>query len=207
MATRIGRRSRARRGEGDRLREEILNATEALLLRTGDADAVCVRAVAEAVGVSSPSIYIHFENKEELIIEVCERGFDALGEYTRTKAGVINDPVDALKAMGRAYVQFGLEHPEQYRILFMVKTPEWTRDHVIERIGHVSGFTQLVDAVQRCIDAGRFRGGDAFLYACQLWTGVHGITSLLISKPVFPWPEQESLIEGCIDTICRGLQA
>jgi AcrR family transcriptional regulator len=205
--TGVGRRSRARRGEGERLRTEILDATEALLLQTNDADAVSLRAVAEAVGVTPPSIYIHFESKEDLIVEVCERGFAALADFTRHSVAGIVDPVEVLKAMGRAYVQFGIEHPEQYRVLFMVRTPELGGTRVHEAVMQVSGFSKLVDAVQACIDAGAISQGDAFFYACQLWTGVHGITSLLITKPVFPWPEQQALIEGCIDTICRGLQA
>ena len=53
-------RRRARRGEGERLREEILVAARELLAETNDADAVSVRAVAERVGVSTPSIYLHY---------------------------------------------------------------------------------------------------------------------------------------------------
>lgn len=200
------RRSRARRGEGDRLREEILDATEQLILQTNDADAVSVRAVAESVGVTPPSIYMHFENKEELIVQVCERIFTMLHEVIEDALCDACDPIDEVAAIGNAYVRFGLEHPEQYRVLFMTPTPEWARPHVHESVQKISGFSTLVDTVQRCIDAGAFRAGDAFFYACQLWMGVHGITSLLISKPVFPWPEQEALVDGCIQTLCNGLR-
>ena len=62
------RRTRARRGEGERLREEILDAAERLLIETGNRDAVSIRAVAEAVGVTPPSIYLHFADKTELLI-------------------------------------------------------------------------------------------------------------------------------------------
>jgi AcrR family transcriptional regulator len=202
----LRRRSRARRGEGERLREEILDATERLMLQTNDADSVSVRAVAEEVGVTPPSIYIHFSNKEELIVQVCERIFAMLHEEIEAALCDACDPIDEVAAIGKAYVRFGLDHPEQYRVLFMVPTPEWSREHIQKSVQQVSGFTTLVDTVQRCIDAGAFREGDAFFYACQLWMGVHGITSLLISKPVFPWPEQEALIDGCIQTLCTGLR-
>ena len=66
------RRARARRGEGPRLREEILAAATRLLAETGDEEAVSIRAVAEAVGVTPPSIYLHFADKTELIFAVCE---------------------------------------------------------------------------------------------------------------------------------------
>ena len=201
--TTVRKRVRARRGEGDRLRDEIVDATERLLIRTGNADAVSIRAVADAVGVTPPAIYRHFEHKDDLILQVCERAFAHLNEHVLDAADVA-DPVDAVKAMGRAYVEFGLQHPEQYRILFMMPTPEWAQD-MGERINTLSGFDGVVAAAQRCIDAGRFEATDAFTVACGLWMGVHGVTSLLISKPSFPWPDQEALIEHCLDGYCRGL--
>jgi AcrR family transcriptional regulator len=206
-ATRVRRRSRARRGEGDRLREEILDATEALLLETNDADAVSIRAVAKAVGVTPPSIYMHFAHKEELILQVCERQFRALEEFMVDASEGIDDPVAAVRAMGRAYLRFGLERPEQYRFLFMSPTPQGADEHMREHINDVSGFSRVVAAVQRCIDEGAFEQRDAFMVACGLWTGVHGITSLLISKPGFPWPDQRALIDHTVDTYCEGLRA
>ena len=204
-ATRIRKRSRARRGEGERLREEILDATEALLLRTQDADAVSIRAVAEAVGVTPPSIYMHFAHKEELIHKVCERHFAVLDEFMDEAGQGIDDPVEVLKAMGRAYIRFGLGRPEQYRFLFMAPTPQWADEHMRQHINDLSGFSRVVAAVQRCIDEGVFATQDAFAIACGLWTNVHGITSLLISKPGFPWPDRQMLIDHSIDTYCAGL--
>jgi AcrR family transcriptional regulator len=206
MAARaLRRRRRARRGEGDRLRDEILAATGRLMLRCGDAGAVSIRAVAEAVGVTPPSIYMHFSNKDELITAVCERHFRELDRVSSEASAGIDDPVEAVKAQGRAYIHFGLERPEEYRILFMTRTE--TPKTYLEQIKGLSGFNHLVETVQRCIDSGAFRPGDAFTFACGLWMGVHGVTSLLISKPQFPWPDRESLIEQCIDGFCTGLSA
>ena len=112
-------RPRARRGDGLRLRDEILEATERLMLASGDADAVSLRAVANAVGVTPPSIYLHFADKVDLIFAVCERNFARLDEAMEAAAAGASDPVDEVLRRGRAYVRFGLAHPEQYRILFM----------------------------------------------------------------------------------------
>jgi AcrR family transcriptional regulator len=204
-ATRVARRARARRGEGERLREEIVNATEQLLITTGDADAVSIRAVAEAVGVTPPSIYIHFAHKEDLILEVCERHFRALDAVIEEATCDECEPLDEVKAIGRAYIGFGLEYPEQYRLLFMTRTITLDPDAMRERIMDVSGFSRVVAATKRCIDEGAFARGDAFTIACGLWVGVHGITSLFISKPTFPWPDQDELIEHVLDVYCRGL--
>ena len=75
-APRRSARSRSRRGEGEPLRDEILAAAERLIVETGNEDAVSIRAIADAVGVTPPSIYLHFPDKDPLILAVCERHFE-----------------------------------------------------------------------------------------------------------------------------------
>src|SRR5271165_7129521 len=87
-------RSRARRGEGERLKEEIVAATAALLESTGDVDAVSIRAIADAVGVSSPSIYLHFPDKTALLYAVCQERFEQLDQVMEAAARLASDPFD-----------------------------------------------------------------------------------------------------------------
>lgn len=197
-------RPRSRRGEGARLRDEILEAAEALLLETGSEDAVSIRAVADRVGVTPPSIYRHFADKGTLLFEVCDRQFDRFHEYLDAKRSGHADPVEALKATGRAYIEFGLSYPEHYRIMFMGRsdlTPEQYHDHVLA--GQES-FMALVASVQECVDAGRIRT-EAMAAATLLWTVTHGVTSLLIAKPNFPWPPVEVLVGNVLDMVEHGL--
>lgn len=199
------RRPRARRGEGEKLREEILEATERLMIREGSADNVSIRDIAEEVGCTPPSIYLHFEDRNDLIFAVCERIFQALEAVSREASEGVSDPVEAVRRCGRAYMRFGLDHPEQYRIMFMSKSGEAMSPPLLERLKQASGFGLVVERAQRCVDAGMFPDEDAFFLACGLWSAVHGITSLLIAKPSFPWPEVERLVDHAIDTHCLGL--
>ena len=112
-------RPRSRRGEGDALRGEILDAAERLIVRAGDAGAVSVRAIAAAVGVSPPAIYLHFPDKDALVFAVCERRFEEFDATLEAAGATTDDPVESLRRRGRAYVEFGVEHPEAYRVLFM----------------------------------------------------------------------------------------
>ena len=191
-------RPRSRRGEGDRLRDEILLAAEELLLATGSEDAVSIRAVASRVGVSAPAIYRHFADKNALMFEVCDAQFRRLDEHLEAKRSDHADPVEAIRACGRAYVEFGLAHPEHYRIMFMSRTDLTTEQYTEEILGQTSSFTGLVEAVEDCCAAGRC-DGDAFETAVGLWVMVHGLTSLLIAKPNFPWPDD--LVERTLDTV------
>jgi AcrR family transcriptional regulator len=200
------RRTRARRGEGEKLRNDIVDAAEKLLLETGNESQVSMRAVAKAVGVTPPAIYMHFEDKDELIHAVCERPFGEFRAWVERAMAGIDDPVEALRAMGRAYVHFGLEHPEQYRLMMMTKTE---MDHGSLELDDMPGmqtFFRLVDAAKACIDSKAFRDLDPFMVAVGLWVDVHGLTSLLISSKTFPWPDIEQLIDHVLDVQMNGLR-
>ena len=95
-------RTRARRGEGELLHTQILDAAERLLIETGSEEAVSIRRIAEAVGVTPPSIYLHFADKDELIFAVCERQFEALDRVMDEAVVGIEDPLEELYAGCRA---------------------------------------------------------------------------------------------------------
>jgi AcrR family transcriptional regulator len=199
-------RSRSRRGEGEQLREEILEAGTRLLVETGDEDAVTIRAVAREVGVTPPAIYLHFEDKNALLLAVCRKTFEALDDQIEAAAAGIGDPLEALRARGAAYVRFGRENPEHYRILFM--TRPFDQDEVTPEEMTPDAFQHHFEAVERARDAGALPSStDPLLAAIYLWSGVHGITSLLIAKPKFPWPPIDELVDHVLSTLVHGLLA
>jgi AcrR family transcriptional regulator len=200
------RRPRARRGEGDRLRAEILDAASQLLLRTADREAVSIRAVADAVGVTPPSIYLHFADKAELINAVCLRHFVDLDQYIKAAVEGIEDPLEELLHRGKAYVRFGREHPEQYRILFMSR-PDPSEQPPDEQFLAACGFNALMETVDRAMTGGAIARQDPVLVATGLWTVVHGITSLAISMAHYPLVPLERLVDHLLETHGRGLRA
>jgi AcrR family transcriptional regulator len=202
--TAIARRPRARKGQGAALRDEILAATDRLLLETGSAEAVSIRAVADRVGVTPPSIYRHFADKADLIFEVCSRHFAALDESLANAIEGVDDPVDRLRAMGLAYMRFGLANPEPYRILFMTPADATPEQYKVVVLRDNAAFDQVRRCAQECIDAGRFRPGftDSYRLAIGFWARVHGLTSLLIAKPEFPWPADREAFVDEYASIC-----
>jgi AcrR family transcriptional regulator len=192
--TPVDARQRARRGEGDRLRGEILAAAEELLIETADESAVSIRAIAERVGVSAPSIYRHFADKDTLILSVVEIVFRRLDDALESAAAGATDPFDEIQRKGRAYVAFGLEHPEHYRLLFMCKG-ELKQDMALDGPSVVgrAAFDHLQETVVRLLAMAEpgTPTPDPFAMTCAVWTGVHGVTSLRIAMPFFPWPPVE----------------
>jgi AcrR family transcriptional regulator len=201
-------RHRAPRGQGERLREEILAAATRLLFETGDEAAVSIRAVAAAVGVSTPSIYLHFADKNELIWAVCEEHFRRFTEELEQAAAGSDDPVESLMRRARAYVRFGLDNPEGYRILFMSRGDLEPKEEFMDEGSGLDAFASLVRAVERCMEAGAIRRDeDPTTVAFGCWALAHGITSLLISMPGMPWPTgPEEMVDGLVTRHLNGLR-
>ena len=110
------RRRRAPRGAGAQLRDTIVNAATELLIETGYAKAVSIRSVAVRAGVTSPSIYLHFADKDALLDVVCAQHFQKLDGQMQSAAAACTTTVEALHALGMAYVRFALNSPVLYRI-------------------------------------------------------------------------------------------
>ncbi|MGK2948999.1 MAG: TetR/AcrR family transcriptional regulator [Acidimicrobiales bacterium] len=191
-------RARARRGDGDRLRGEILTAAERLLIETGSEEAVSIRAVAEATGVTPPSIYRHFSDKAHLLFEVCQRQFDLLDDAIEAACGDVEDPIEAMRERGRAYVRFGMAHPEHYRIMFM--GPSYEIPEKWEDLLSSGSFANLMGGLQAVVEAGLTRPGiDLFTMALHVWSNIHGLTSLLVARPTLPWPDLDAFIDEHLD--------
>ena len=165
-----------------------------------------IRAIAEAVGVSPPSIYLHFSDKDTLLFAVCARHFAALDQRFLTAIAGVADPVERVQVLARAYVQFGLDEPEPYRVLFMGK-PEGVPEHLdIQVMRSTPPFSRLVDAVEDAMAAGAIIDAEPLLVATGLWAAVHGITSLAISMKKVP-VALDALVDHVCATHLRGLAA
>ena len=177
-------------------------------METASEDAVSIRAVADSVGVTPPSIYRHFPDKTSLLVAVCLRSFDSFAEVMRD-ASDPDDPLESLRALARAYVRYGLEHPEHYRIMFMDRLDLSAEQYAAELMSESSSFGVLIETVRSLKASGILRPElvemDDFHLGVLLWSSVHGLTSLFVAKPNLPWADQEALVDGACDLILNGV--
>ncbi len=206
-------RRRARRGEGERLRQDLLDVAEELLLEKGDADDVSVREIARRVGCSPPAIYMHFAGKDDLFMETCSRRWDEFN--TRVMVALADEDTIAgrLEALGRAYLRYGVENPSHYRVLFNSRpiSPEKAEDLGDDLIGNES-LEVLIGTVAAGMDTGELRRGDPHAVAIALWGLVHGVVMLVHSAQQFePYrhniPDHEVLFDAAMDVAMRGMKA
>ncbi len=209
VAEQTPRRVRSRRGHGGGLRDEILDVAEVLLFETADADSVAIRAIGQRVGVTAPSIYRHFPDKDELIRAVCVRGFERLSVLFEARLAGVSDPIERIHVLARAYADFALGNPAQYRVLLMSPhIAHHDADHVPsfdDRGESMSGLVRLVEAVESAMELGCLTRQDPWMLALMLWTTLHGIVSLRIAEPDLPWPPVELQLSTMFSLFKHGM--
>jgi AcrR family transcriptional regulator len=194
-------RRRAPRGSGDQLHDEILDAATELLLKTGDAKAVSIRAVAKRVGITPPSIYLHFADKGALLDAVCAQYLEKLDETMQLAAVGQQSTLDVLRAQGLSYVRFAVATPELYRIATMC---QGTAGSDVDATLTSSAFIHMCDAVAALMDEGIYAPRDPTVIALQLWSAAHGVAALLIAKPYFPFGEIDTFTDQVLRAVCCG---
>lgn len=195
------KRRRARRGAGDQLRDEILDATTDLLLETGHAKSVSIRAVAQRVGITPPSIYLHFVDKDALLDAVCARYFEQLDEVMAQVADQQPSTIERLRAQGMAYVRFAMQTPELYRIATM---EEGRPGSDVDLTLNSSAFVHMRASIESLMTEGIYPPGDSTMAALELWTAVHGVTALLIARPYLPYGDVEAFADRVMTSACVG---
>jgi AcrR family transcriptional regulator len=183
------------------LRDEIVDATTKLLLETGYAKAVSIRSVAQRVGVTPPSIYLHFADKDALLDAVCARYFEKLDEEMQRVVADQPSTIDVLRAQGLAYVRFAMKTPELYRIATM---GEGRPGSSVDLTLNSSAFVHIRHSIEALMAEGIYPRRDARTAALELWTAVHGVASLLISKPYLPWGDAEEFTDRVMRAVCCG---
>jgi AcrR family transcriptional regulator len=175
---------------------------------------VTMRKIAQAIGYTPTTIYLYFKDKQALLRELVVGDFLAMTARFQEISSVA-DPVERLRAIGMAYVEYGLAFPNHYRLIFFTDQipalqecgpmPEVERGNP-ER----DAYAFLTHTVQACVDSGRLRPefNDVEQTAQMLWSAVHGIVSLYISKSHDPWLTWKPPMDTArlmIDTLTSGL--
>ncbi len=187
-------RERAPRGEGDRLREQLLAAATDLVHEAGGAERLSIRAVTKRAGVSPMALYLHFTSRDHLVEALIDHGFERFREVLHLAAEAAGDvtPRERLSAIGVAYLRFAREEPALYGVIFGPNHPEGGAERGPGESGvGMEAFQDLVDAITACQQAGEARGGDPRQLAIGVWSTLHGFATLCHAHDhdELPWPD------------------
>jgi AcrR family transcriptional regulator len=187
---------RRRRQQRAQVRRTVLDATEALLLEEGE-EKFSIRRLVERCGYTAPTLYAHFGDKKGLIDALLDERFERLArQLRRVPRG--DDPVGYLRAMGLAFVRFGLKNPTHHRLLFAPRAQQHAPPPSALAVQET-----LEQAWTELWEEGRLRCGDAAAAGQALFCLLYGLTARRIARPEHDW--SKTGIEDAIDALLRGL--
>ena len=156
------------------------------LLETEGREAVTLRAVAAAVGVSHMAPYRHFASKDLLLAAVAERGFDEMSDGMERSAAAEVTALARLRAFGSGYVGFALRRPALYRLMFGAKTADEDRPPGLARAG-ARAFGLCSDTVAAVLELqGEVAPERHRALTVATWSLVHGLALLVIADQFEP---------------------
>jgi AcrR family transcriptional regulator len=184
------------------LRRRILDAARECFVKEGFQN-ISMRKLSASIGYSAASLYLYFNDKDEILKTLVEESF---GRLAASLAGLRErsenkDPVETLRKAMYTYVDFGLRNPNDYRLALLMHSTSETLPASILAVHNV-----LRSMVARCLDEGRFRPASTEVTSQALWAAVHGVTSLLIQQAAFPWSPPERLVQQVVGSAISSLQ-
>ncbi len=191
------------RSNGSDLRRAILDRTRRMLVEVGYNN-LSMRKIARSVGCSATSIYLHFENKDALLHALIDEGMEQLNASLQEVAASHTDPAERLEALSRSYVDFGLENPEYYEVMFMLH-PERMARYPAEKYRRARRNLELfAEALGAGADAEQFDVADPAVAASVLWAALHGAVALLLAQRVDVRFERDAFAETVVRHAIAG---
>ncbi|MEN9354825.1 MAG: hypothetical protein RL318_2150 [Fibrobacterota bacterium] len=190
----------------DRARQALLKASAELFLETG-VEQFSLRQAAERAGQSPGNVYNYFKDKEDLLRSLAHEAVTRFNQAQGQAVSELSDPLERYFALGRAYIDFGIEHRAWYRLLQRT-------DLLMGRVdphgnqGEESSFNLLTGSLQAAMDAGKIRPQPLMPLAALSWAMVHGIVDLFHGPlgnepallPAIYQAMNESLLHGLLTT-------
>ncbi|MBV9613941.1 MAG: TetR/AcrR family transcriptional regulator [Ktedonobacteraceae bacterium] len=196
--------STARERRHARTRQAILDAAEQIIADRG-VEGLSMREIAHHIEYSASGLYEYFGGKDEIIQALCMEGFERLTSRIRQKVGE-HLPAQRLVESALAYVEFAMEYPDQYLLMFS-STP---KVHIsLEQLDQNSAYGLLKQIIRDGIESDTFKvredyGLEEITYNC--WTLVHGIAMLRLT--LFKHQEQDfdafnrNIVEQAVKNLC-----
>ncbi len=185
------------------LRKEILEVSKEILIKDGFGK-MSMRKIAGRCGVSATSIYLHFKNKDDLLLALIEESIENLKQALMEVLDPAKSMIDQLEVLARTYISYALEHPQEYEVIYMVR-PEEMPKYPKEKFRDVrSAYELLADIIRKGKREESLDVESSLISAYTLWAQLHGVVSVILNKRLDTRIPQDQFIEQAIDHIIKG---
>ena len=199
--------------EAQSRREHIIDVVKDLI-KKGGARAVSIRKVAEAAGFSTTVVYALFRDKATLIAQAMDKDLLELVRAMRAACANSMDPWERISLVGRAYIEYGFQHPDEYSLIFMELRPHAEIDAVDVEHGNIEQdpYAYALHLFGELAQAGQVRQDEPALHTMTqiFWQSLHGLVSLRIvmdaGDPWTPHPEMHAHIDDLLAVVTQGIR-
>lgn len=191
----------AERKERDKesMRSAVLEAAMELYLEKG-IESLTIRAVAERIEFSPATIYLYFRDKDDIVYQLYNIAFGKFYEK-QLEWNSIADPLERLRHGCKHYVEWGVQNPKLYDLMFILDVPMNVIEEENCQDNGLRSFDELKKLLAECIAADKIKIKDPELAAMMCWNMIHGVTSLLIKKRiVIPQEAVAQMTDAILDT-------
>jgi AcrR family transcriptional regulator len=191
-------RRRNPRGQGERLRSELLDAAAEIVATEGNARGLSLSSVARAVGIAATSVYLHFPDIEQLKHALVDRGYTEMNSRRVEATAGLTDPGTIVLTRWRTYAHFAIDNPGLYRLMYGSELPPAKAFDMPDSPGR-HAFMDGVQSIARAQQAGRVTAtDDPFRLTSLVWAAIHGLVSLRMDRPNFPWTDLDAMIDETV---------
>jgi AcrR family transcriptional regulator len=199
------RSERKARGSGHLRRAELLAAAEKIFTVSGYEGAT-IRKIADEVGVSSTALYMYFQDKSQIMLEICVHALEQL--YIQLEAITVErtDPLGRVRGLLEVMLRFGFEQPTAYQLLYCVapKDINERRNEVIAPLSR-SCFMRTQQSVEAAMAAGQLRQDMAPRALTEaLIASCHGLIGMRLANPYAPWSDPQEMSKVLLDGLFEG---
>lgn len=199
--------------EIEEIRNQILENALDIIGKDGY-EALSMRRLGKRMNCTAKTIYNYFSCKEEIYLRVLTRGFEMLTEQVQQAAEGVEDPLERMYAMNRAYVHFGITYSNYYNIMFNLNTPKYT-DYIntpmepAAREERDTAYRFATLTWEALVDViGEGHSEDEILYQLtRMWAVTHGVVSLHNSRGMAEYNERsEQFLSRITESVIADLK-
>tara|TARA_R100001143_G_C3358699_1_gene134167 strand:- start:2766 stop:3353 length:588 start_codon:yes stop_codon:yes gene_type:complete len=185
------------------LRNEILQVTKELLIKEGFSK-ISMRRIASRANVTATSIYLHFKNKDDLLLTLIEESIKTLKQALQDSVNSEYGLTDQLRILAETYINYALNHPQEYEIIYMVR-PEEMPKYPKDKFRDVRSAYELIADIIRESDHHEYiEVEDSLISAYTFWAQLHGVVSVILNRRLDTRIPQSTFIDQSIEHIIRG---
>jgi len=185
------------------LREEILEVSKEILIEDGFSK-MSMRKIAKRADITATSIYLHFKNKDDLLLALIEESIKNLKSALINVIDPSKDLIRQLEDLADTYIDYALKHPQEYQVIYMVR-PEEMPKYPKEKFKNIrSTYELLADIISEGKKNDLIDVESSLISAYTLWAQLHGVVSVILSKRLDTRIPRDQFIEQAVENIIQG---